>query len=291
MVEAALSTRWPESQIAPSLDRIQELLDLLGSPQDAYPVILVAGTNGKTSTARMIDALLTAFGLSVGRYTSPAPVVGDRADRPGRQPGGRRALRGRLPRHRPLPRSRGLAPRGPAVVLRGHDRPRLRGVRRRARRRRRRRGRDGRHLGRHQRGHPRRLGRHARRARPPGLPRLDARGDRRREGRDHQGRGHRRPRPAGPRGRRGAAPTGRRDRFGRGARGDRVRASRAARSPSVGSCSPSRASAAPTTTSSCRCTAPTRRTTPPPRWLRSRRSSAAGAGSSTSTTSVRASRR
>ena len=71
MVEAALSTRWPESKIAPSLERISELLDLLGSPQRAYPVILVAGTNGKTSTVRMIDAVLTAFGLSVGRYTSP----------------------------------------------------------------------------------------------------------------------------------------------------------------------------------------------------------------------------
>src|SRR4051794_398895 len=71
MVEAALSTRWPESMIEPSLDRITELLDLLGSPQSAYPVILVAGTNGKTSTARMVDALLTAFGLTVGRYTSP----------------------------------------------------------------------------------------------------------------------------------------------------------------------------------------------------------------------------
>ncbi len=71
LVEAALSTRWPESQIAPSLDRISELLDLLGSPQNAYPVILVAGTNGKTSTSRMIDSLLTSFGLAVGRYTSP----------------------------------------------------------------------------------------------------------------------------------------------------------------------------------------------------------------------------
>jgi dihydrofolate synthase/folylpolyglutamate synthase len=71
LVEAALATRWPESMIEPSLDRISELLDLLGSPQNAYPVILVAGTNGKTSTSRMIDALLTAFGLAVGRYTSP----------------------------------------------------------------------------------------------------------------------------------------------------------------------------------------------------------------------------
>lgn len=53
------------------LGRIEQLLDLLGSPQRAYPSIHVAGTNGKTSTARMIDTLLRAFGLRTGRYTSP----------------------------------------------------------------------------------------------------------------------------------------------------------------------------------------------------------------------------
>jgi dihydrofolate synthase/folylpolyglutamate synthase len=70
-VEAALEARWPESKIEPSLTRIAELVDLLGSPQRTYPVIHIAGTNGKTSTSRMIDALLTSFGLRVGRYTSP----------------------------------------------------------------------------------------------------------------------------------------------------------------------------------------------------------------------------
>ncbi|MET8084850.1 folylpolyglutamate synthase/dihydrofolate synthase family protein [Micromonospora sp. NPDC005237] len=53
------------------LDRIESLLDLLGSPQRAYPAIHLTGTNGKTSTARMIDSLLRAFGLHTGRYTSP----------------------------------------------------------------------------------------------------------------------------------------------------------------------------------------------------------------------------
>jgi dihydrofolate synthase/folylpolyglutamate synthase len=53
------------------LGRIEELLDLLGSPQRAYPSIHLTGTNGKTSTARMIDSLLRAFGLHTGRYTSP----------------------------------------------------------------------------------------------------------------------------------------------------------------------------------------------------------------------------
>ena len=70
-VEAELRSRWPESRIDPTLDRIKDLLDLLGDPQGTYPVILVAGTNGKTSTVRMIDALLRSFGLRVGRFTSP----------------------------------------------------------------------------------------------------------------------------------------------------------------------------------------------------------------------------
>ncbi len=70
-VERSLLTRWPESQIDPSLERIQMLMDLLGDPQGTYPVILVAGTNGKTSTARIIDSLLRSFGLRVGRFTSP----------------------------------------------------------------------------------------------------------------------------------------------------------------------------------------------------------------------------
>src|SRR5918911_982910 len=70
-VEAELLARWPESRIAPSLDRIRRLVDLLGQPQRAYPVIHITGTNGKTSTARMVDALLTALGLRTGRFTSP----------------------------------------------------------------------------------------------------------------------------------------------------------------------------------------------------------------------------
>ncbi|HWG99800.1 MAG TPA: folylpolyglutamate synthase/dihydrofolate synthase family protein, partial [Pilimelia sp.] len=53
------------------LGRMQRLMDALGSPQRAYPSIHLTGTNGKTSTARMIDALLRAHGLHTGRYTSP----------------------------------------------------------------------------------------------------------------------------------------------------------------------------------------------------------------------------
>ncbi|MGH3940563.1 MAG: bifunctional folylpolyglutamate synthase/dihydrofolate synthase, partial [Pseudonocardiaceae bacterium] len=70
-VDAGLDRRWPESRIEPSLTRIAALVDLLGSPQRSYPVLHIAGTNGKTSVAQMLDALLTRIGLRVGRYISP----------------------------------------------------------------------------------------------------------------------------------------------------------------------------------------------------------------------------
>ena len=70
-IEQELNKRWPENKIEPTLDRIIALLDALGSPQLSYPSIHIAGTNGKTTTARMIDQLLTELGYRVGRYTSP----------------------------------------------------------------------------------------------------------------------------------------------------------------------------------------------------------------------------
>jgi dihydrofolate synthase/folylpolyglutamate synthase len=70
-VEQALLARWPESRLEPSLTRINALVDLLGAPHKAFPVVHVAGTNGKTTTARMVDELLRGFGLRVGRFTSP----------------------------------------------------------------------------------------------------------------------------------------------------------------------------------------------------------------------------
>jgi len=69
-VEKALEERFP-SRMVPDLDRITDLLDLLGSPQRSYPSIHITGTNGKTTTARMVDALLREFGIRTGRYTSP----------------------------------------------------------------------------------------------------------------------------------------------------------------------------------------------------------------------------
>ncbi|OIJ94209.1 dihydrofolate synthase [Streptomyces sp. MUSC 14] len=70
-VETELAGRWGETKLEPSVSRISALMDLLGEPQRAYPSIHITGTNGKTSTARMIEALLGAFELRTGRYTSP----------------------------------------------------------------------------------------------------------------------------------------------------------------------------------------------------------------------------
>jgi dihydrofolate synthase/folylpolyglutamate synthase len=69
-VEAELNARGYTRMVF-DLSRIEALLDLLGSPQRAYPAIHITGTNGKTSAARMIDSLLAAHGLRTGRYTSP----------------------------------------------------------------------------------------------------------------------------------------------------------------------------------------------------------------------------
>jgi dihydrofolate synthase/folylpolyglutamate synthase len=70
-VEKELLARWPESRIEWKLERMTALMHALGDPHLAYPVVHIAGTNGKTSTARMSDALLRALDLRTGRYTSP----------------------------------------------------------------------------------------------------------------------------------------------------------------------------------------------------------------------------
>jgi dihydrofolate synthase / folylpolyglutamate synthase len=70
-VEHLLDQRWPETKLEPSTARISALMELLGSPQLGFPSIHIAGTNGKTSVARMVDALLTAFNRRTGRTTSP----------------------------------------------------------------------------------------------------------------------------------------------------------------------------------------------------------------------------
>jgi folylpolyglutamate synthase/dihydropteroate synthase len=70
-VEREIGSRRAEHQIEPTLDRVAALVSLLGDPQRTYPVVHVTGTNGKTSTTRMIETLLRERGLRTGRFTSP----------------------------------------------------------------------------------------------------------------------------------------------------------------------------------------------------------------------------
>lgn len=70
-IYAEMLARAPESDMRPRLEPMQLIMEVLGEPQKAAPVIHVGGTNGKTSTARMIEAGLLAHDLRVGRYSSP----------------------------------------------------------------------------------------------------------------------------------------------------------------------------------------------------------------------------
>lgn len=70
-IRLELLSRNPENKIDPTLDRIRAAAELLGDPHLAYPVIHIAGTNGKTTTSRMIETLLREFGLATGLMTSP----------------------------------------------------------------------------------------------------------------------------------------------------------------------------------------------------------------------------
>ena len=70
-VEEAILARAPEHDLEPDLDRIAAVMNYLGDPQRTYPVIHLTGTNGKTTTARLVAQLLSASGLTVGRFTSP----------------------------------------------------------------------------------------------------------------------------------------------------------------------------------------------------------------------------
>jgi len=70
-VELEIGSRRAEHQIDPTLDRVAALVSLLGDPHRAFPIVHITGTNGKTSTARMIEALLRERGLRTGRFTSP----------------------------------------------------------------------------------------------------------------------------------------------------------------------------------------------------------------------------
>ena len=70
-VYAELLGRAPENKMEPRLDPLFRAMDILGEPNKAFPIIHITGTNGKTSTARMIEAGLLAHDLRTGRSTSP----------------------------------------------------------------------------------------------------------------------------------------------------------------------------------------------------------------------------
>lgn len=70
-IEADIFSRRGEGHVNPSNERMQALVELLGDPQRTYRGVHLTGTNGKTSTARIGEELLRAFGLRTGRYTSP----------------------------------------------------------------------------------------------------------------------------------------------------------------------------------------------------------------------------
>ncbi|AKT52731.1 bifunctional folylpolyglutamate synthase/dihydrofolate synthase [Arsenicicoccus sp. oral taxon 190] len=70
-VEQEILARVPENDVTPSLDRIQAVMELLGDPQRTFPSVHLTGTNGKTSTTRIVEALLREHGLTTGRFVSP----------------------------------------------------------------------------------------------------------------------------------------------------------------------------------------------------------------------------
>ena len=70
-VYAELLSRAPENKMEPRMAPLFRAMEVLGEPNKAFPIIHITGTNGKTSTARMIEAGLRAYGLRTGRYTSP----------------------------------------------------------------------------------------------------------------------------------------------------------------------------------------------------------------------------
>ena len=70
-VLAALLERVGESAPQPRLQATRRAVELLGDPQNSYPIIHVTGTNGKTSTSRIIESILRAYGLRTGLLVSP----------------------------------------------------------------------------------------------------------------------------------------------------------------------------------------------------------------------------
>ncbi|WP_423923458.1 bifunctional folylpolyglutamate synthase/dihydrofolate synthase [Frigoribacterium sp. 2-23] len=70
-VYSELLARVGEQSPQPRLAPTRRAVELLGDPQRSYPIIHITGTNGKTSTSRMIESILRAYGLRTGLMTSP----------------------------------------------------------------------------------------------------------------------------------------------------------------------------------------------------------------------------
>ena len=70
-IEDAILARTPENNPEPSLERVRRALELLGDPQKSFPMVHLTGTNGKTSTTRVVERILREHGLKTGRFTSP----------------------------------------------------------------------------------------------------------------------------------------------------------------------------------------------------------------------------
>jgi dihydrofolate synthase / folylpolyglutamate synthase len=70
-VYAGILARMPEHDFEPTLDRVRAVCELLGDPQRSFRTVHLTGTNGKTSTSRMVERLVREHGLRTGRFTSP----------------------------------------------------------------------------------------------------------------------------------------------------------------------------------------------------------------------------
>ncbi len=260
----------------------RRVLELLGDPQRAYPIIHVTGTNGKTSTSRMIESILRAYGLRTGLFTSPHLDAVHRAHhdrrRADREPGVRRRTGTTSARIVDMVDAElDAAGDAPLTFFEALTVLAFVALRRRPGRRRGARGRHGRRVGLDER--RRRPGRrvHADRPRPHAAPRLDRRRDRAHEVGHHQAGRATSSRPQQvPDGRGRARARGR----AHARRRSRSRATtfalesstRRRRRPAHHACADSPARYADST---CRSTAPTRARTPRSRSPRSSRSSAA----------------
>ena len=100
-----LLARIGEAAPQPRLEATRRAVELLGDPQRSYPIVHVTGTNGKTSTSRITESILRAYGLRTGLHDEPAPRARQRAHRDRRpadlEPGARRELG----RHPAVPRA------------------------------------------------------------------------------------------------------------------------------------------------------------------------------------------